>query len=52
VLGAARFRVRRLFGNAEGRRRRLELLVGKDLQYIRINGLLVGGVVGLLIFTM
>ena len=30
--------------------RRLELQVGKDLQYIRINGTLVGGLVGLLIF--
>ena len=31
---------------------RLELQVGKDLQYIRINGTLVGGIVGLLIFTL
>ena len=30
---------------------RLELQVGKDLQYIRINGTLVGGLVGLLIYT-
>jgi uncharacterized membrane-anchored protein YjiN (DUF445 family) len=30
---------------------RLELQVGKDPQYIRINGTLVGGLVGLLIFT-
>jgi uncharacterized membrane-anchored protein YjiN (DUF445 family) len=30
---------------------RLELQVGKDLQYIRINGTLVGGLVGLLIFA-
>jgi uncharacterized membrane-anchored protein YjiN (DUF445 family) len=29
---------------------RLELQVGKDLQYIRINGTLVGGLVGLMIF--
>ena len=29
---------------------RLELQVGKDLQFIRINGTLVGGLVGLLIF--
>jgi uncharacterized membrane-anchored protein YjiN (DUF445 family) len=29
---------------------RLELQVGKDLQYIRINGTLVGGLVGMLIF--
>jgi uncharacterized membrane-anchored protein YjiN (DUF445 family) len=31
---------------------RLELTVGKDLQYIRINGTLVGGAVGLLLFTI
>jgi uncharacterized membrane-anchored protein YjiN (DUF445 family) len=31
---------------------RIELQVGKDLQYIRINGTLVGGLVGLLIFTL
>ena len=30
--------------------RELELNIGKDLQYIRINGTLVGGLVGLLIF--
>jgi uncharacterized membrane-anchored protein YjiN (DUF445 family) len=31
--------------------RRIELLVGRDLQFIRINGTLVGGMVGLLIYT-
>jgi uncharacterized membrane-anchored protein YjiN (DUF445 family) len=31
---------------------RLELQVGRDLQYIRINGTLVGGLVGLLIFVV
>ena len=31
---------------------RLELQAGKDLQYIRMNGTLVGGLVGLLIFTL
>ena len=30
---------------------RLELQVGKDLQYIRINGTIVGGLAGLAIFT-
>jgi len=30
---------------------RIELQVGKDLQYIRINGTLVGGLVGLIIYT-
>lgn len=31
---------------------KLELEVGKDLQYIRINGTLVGGMVGLLIYVL
>jgi uncharacterized membrane-anchored protein YjiN (DUF445 family) len=31
--------------------RRIELHVGKDLQYIRINGTIVGGLVGVLIHT-
>jgi uncharacterized membrane-anchored protein YjiN (DUF445 family) len=31
--------------------RRIELLVGRDLQFIRINGTLVGGLVGLLIYS-
>ena len=31
---------------------RIELQVGPDLQYIRINGTLVGGPVGLAIFTL
>jgi len=30
----------------------LELEVGKDLQYIRVNGTLVGGLVGLLIYAL
>jgi uncharacterized membrane-anchored protein YjiN (DUF445 family) len=32
--------------------RKFELYVGKDLQYIRINGTLVGGLVGLLLHTL
>lgn len=31
---------------------KLELSVGRDLQFIRINGTLVGGLVGLLIYTL
>jgi uncharacterized membrane-anchored protein YjiN (DUF445 family) len=31
---------------------RLELQVGPDLQFIRINGTLVGGLVGLAIFAL
>jgi uncharacterized membrane-anchored protein YjiN (DUF445 family) len=31
--------------------RRLELVVGRDLQFVRINGTLVGGLVGLLLYA-
>ena len=31
--------------------RRIELQVGRDLQFIRINGTVVGGLAGLLIYT-
>lgn len=31
---------------------RIELAVGRDLQFIRINGTLVGGLVGLLLYTL
>ena len=31
---------------------RIELTVGRDLQFIRINGTLVGGLVGLIIFAV
>ena len=41
-------------GNWEGKdlSEKLELEVGKDLQFIRINGTLVGGIVGLIIYTL
>jgi uncharacterized membrane-anchored protein YjiN (DUF445 family) len=32
--------------------RRIELAIGRDLQYIRINGTLVGGLAGLLIYVL
>jgi len=32
--------------------RRIEQRVGEDLQYIRINGTLIGGLVGLTIYTV
>jgi uncharacterized membrane-anchored protein YjiN (DUF445 family) len=38
--------------DAEKTSRRIELYVGKDLQWIRINGTLVGGLVGLLIYLL
>ena len=37
--------------NPEETSRRLELVVGRDLQFVRINGTLVGGLVGLLLYT-
>lgn len=41
-------------GNWQGKElsNKLELEVGKDLQFIRINGTLVGGLVGLLIYSI
>jgi uncharacterized membrane-anchored protein YjiN (DUF445 family) len=38
--------------DARGMVDRLELQVGADLQYIRINGTIVGGLAGLVIFTL
>jgi len=38
--------------DADTMARKLELQVGKDLQYIRINGTLVGGLVGLLLHLL
>jgi uncharacterized membrane-anchored protein YjiN (DUF445 family) len=32
--------------------RRIELQVGRDLQWIRVNGTVVGGLAGLLIYTI
>ncbi|MFP3591782.1 DUF445 domain-containing protein [Chryseobacterium sp. SIMBA_038] len=41
-------------GNWKGKElsEKLELEVGKDLQFIRVNGTLVGGLVGLIIYTI
>ena len=36
----------------EATARRFELAVGRDLQFVRINGTLVGGLVGLVIYTV
>src|SRR5437899_108148 len=38
--------------NPEATSRRFELAVGRDLQFVRINGTLVGGLVGLLIYSI
>jgi uncharacterized membrane-anchored protein YjiN (DUF445 family) len=38
--------------DAEDATRRIELAVGRDLQFIRINGTLVGGLVGLLLYLL
>lgn len=37
---------------AEDTSRKIELQIGKDLQFIRINGTLVGGLAGLVIYTL
>ncbi len=46
--------ISRTVGQWEGKElsRKLELEVGKDLQFIRINGTVVGGIVGLLIYLV
>jgi uncharacterized membrane-anchored protein YjiN (DUF445 family) len=38
--------------DAEDATRRIEVAVGRDLQFIRINGTLVGGLVGLLLYLL
>ena len=38
--------------DAETVSRKFELYVGRDLQYIRINGTLVGGLVGLVLYVV
>ncbi len=38
--------------DAEETSRRMELAVGRDLQFVRINGTLVGGLVGLLLYSV
>jgi uncharacterized membrane-anchored protein YjiN (DUF445 family) len=38
--------------DAEDATRRIEIAVGRDLQFIRINGTLVGGLVGLLLYVL
>jgi uncharacterized membrane-anchored protein YjiN (DUF445 family) len=35
----------------EATSRKIELQIGKDLQFVRINGTVVGGLVGLLLYT-
>ncbi|HLW14058.1 MAG TPA: DUF445 domain-containing protein [Flavobacteriaceae bacterium] len=46
--------IERTVGNWDGKElsEKLELEVGKDLQFIRVNGTLVGGLVGLLIYIV
>ncbi|MBW3519634.1 DUF445 domain-containing protein [Flavobacterium sp. NKUCC04_CG] len=46
--------IRKTVGNWDGKElsEKLELEVGKDLQFIRINGTLVGGLVGLIIYMI
>jgi uncharacterized membrane-anchored protein YjiN (DUF445 family) len=37
--------------DADATSRKIELQIGRDLQFIRINGTLVGGLVGLLLYV-
>jgi uncharacterized membrane-anchored protein YjiN (DUF445 family) len=65
VRGAAGWLVERFAGDAaelvgttvarwdtEETSRRIELQVGRDLQWIRVNGTVVGGLAGLVIYTI
>jgi uncharacterized membrane-anchored protein YjiN (DUF445 family) len=38
--------------DAEETSKKIELQIGRDLQYVRINGTLVGGLVGLILYTI
>jgi uncharacterized membrane-anchored protein YjiN (DUF445 family) len=38
--------------DADATSRKIELQIGRDLQFIRINGTLVGGLVGLLLYVV
>ena len=38
--------------DAEATSQKIELQIGKDLQFVRINGTLVGGLVGLILYTI
>ena len=38
--------------NADATSNRIELLVGRDLQFVRINGTVVGGLVGLILYSL
>ena len=42
---------RRVYVETDPVTNQLELLLGRDLQFIRINGTLVGGLIGLLLHT-
>ena len=39
-------------GRQRTRPRKIEVQIGRDLQFIRINGTLVGGLVGLLLYLI
>jgi len=38
--------------DADATSRKIELAIGRDLQFIRINGTLVGGLVGLILYSI
>jgi len=38
--------------DADATSRKIELQIGRDLQFIRINGTIVGGLVGLILYSV
>jgi hypothetical protein len=44
--------LRRALGEPPAAADRVELLLGRDLQFIRINGTVVGGLAGLALYTI
>jgi uncharacterized membrane-anchored protein YjiN (DUF445 family) len=38
--------------DAEETSKKIELQIGKDLQFVRINGTIVGGLVGLILYSI
>jgi uncharacterized membrane-anchored protein YjiN (DUF445 family) len=38
--------------DAEETSKKIELQIGKDLQFVRINGTIVGGLVGLILYSL
>jgi uncharacterized membrane-anchored protein YjiN (DUF445 family) len=58
VIGAQRHAIARLISDtvrhwdADTVTQKIEIEVGRDLQFVRINGTIIGGIVGLLLHTL